>query len=114
MFAGIVALADQQAGHDLGLINPELYQMAAKHAPGIVPVTSGNSTVSFQQHGAEHTVTGYQASSGYSLSVGLGTIDAATFVPELATRSAPATRDAPPRPSVGHTPRFVDRGENIS
>ena len=45
----IVALADQVAGHPLGLINPALYRLAAEHAPGIVDVTSGNNTVSFHQ-----------------------------------------------------------------
>ena len=57
LFAGIVALADQVAGHSLGLINPALYRLAAEHAPGIVDVTSGNNTVSFtpgrpRAHGA--------------------------------------------------------------
>ncbi len=115
LFAGVVALADQEAGHDLGLINPALYQLAARHGAGIVPVTSGNNTVSFQQNGTEHTVTGYPAGSGYSLSTGLGTIDAATFVPSLVTQSAtmaaPSTVPASPRPFVGDTPRFVDRAE---
>ena len=32
LFAGIVALADQVAGHPLGLINPALYQLSAAHA----------------------------------------------------------------------------------
>src|SRR5579872_5579998 len=48
-FAGIVALADQVAGHPLGVINPYLYRLSARRAPGIVPVTSGNSTVTFVQ-----------------------------------------------------------------
>ena len=52
LFAGIVALADQVAGHPLGLINPALYKMSAWHLPGIVDVTSGNNTVSFTQNGA--------------------------------------------------------------
>jgi subtilase family serine protease len=83
LFAGIVALADQQAGHPLGLINPALYAMSASGAPGIVDVTSGNNTVSFKQNGL-HTVTGFQALPGYDLASGVGTVDAATFVPELA------------------------------
>ncbi len=95
LFAGVVALADQAAGHDLGLINPGLYQLAAEHARGIVPVTSGNNTVSFQQNGAEHTVPGYPASSGYSLSAGLGTIDAAALVPELVALSRTISAGAP-------------------
>jgi subtilase family serine protease len=84
LFAGIVALADQMAGHSLGLINPALYQLAAQHAAGIVPVTLGNNTVSFTQSGRKQTVTGYSARRGYDLATGVGTIDAQYFVPELA------------------------------
>ena len=84
LFAGIVALADQVAGHSLGLINPALYQLAAASKPGIVNVTSGNNTVSFTQDGREQTVTGFTARPGYNLAAGLGTVDAPYFVPELA------------------------------
>ena len=51
-FAAIVALADQVAGHWLGLINPTLYKLLAEHAPGLVDVTSGNNTVSFYHGGS--------------------------------------------------------------
>jgi subtilase family serine protease len=84
LFAGIVALADQEAGHSLGLINPALYKLAAEHAPGIVSVTSGNNTVSFRQGGRTRTVYGYSARSGYNLAAGLGTVNGEYFVPELA------------------------------
>ncbi len=84
LFAGIVALADQAAGHPLGLINPALYRLARSGARGIVDVTSGNNTVSFRQGGRRHTVTGFTAGPGYDLASGLGTINAAEFVPELA------------------------------
>ena len=84
LFAGIVALADQVAGHSLGLINPALYQLSATRAPGIVDVTSGNNTVSFNQGGREHTVPGFTARPGYSLAAGVGTVNAEYFVPELA------------------------------
>ena len=84
LFAGIVALADQVAGHSLGLINPALYQLAAEHAPGIVSVSSGNNTVSFRQGGRIRTVSGFSARPGYNLAAGLGTVDAAYLVPELA------------------------------
>ncbi|MDA8313396.1 MAG: S53 family peptidase [Actinomycetota bacterium] len=83
LFAGIVALADQEAHHGLGLINPALYAMARAHDPGIVPVTKGDNTVSFDERGRQHTVVGYRASAGYNLASGLGTVDAARFVPEL-------------------------------
>jgi subtilase family serine protease len=84
LFAGIVALADQVAGHSLGLINPALYRLAAEGAPGIVDVKSGNNTVSFNQGGHEHTVRGFTATSGYDLASGVGTVNAAYFVRELA------------------------------
>jgi hypothetical protein len=83
-----VALADQVAGHSLGLINPALYQLAARRAPGIVDVTSGNNTVSFVQGGHEQTVTGFSARPGYDLATGVGTVDARYFVPELARLAA--------------------------
>jgi subtilase family serine protease len=84
LFAGIVALADQVAGHPLGLINPALYQLSAAGAPGIVDVTSGNNTVSFSQGGHVRTVRGFAATHGYDLASGVGTVNAAHFVRELA------------------------------
>jgi subtilase family serine protease len=50
-FAAIVAIADQYAGRRLGLLNPALYRLEAKKAPGIMDVTQGNNTVSFLQGG---------------------------------------------------------------
>jgi subtilase family serine protease len=87
-FAAIVALADQLAGHRLGLLNPRLYALSAGHAPGIVDVTSGNNTVSFRQGatGKPNTVRGYPATRGYDLVTGVGTINAPAFVHELADR----------------------------
>ena len=84
LFAGIVALADQVAGHPLGLINPALYALSASHAPGIADVLKGNNTVSFQQGGKRDIVKGFSALPGYDLASGVGTVDAARFVFELA------------------------------
>jgi subtilase family serine protease len=86
-FAGIVALADQMAGHPLGVINGALYQLSAHRAPGIVDITSGNNTVTFTQNGATETVDGFDALPGYDLASGVGTVDAALFVPELAAEA---------------------------
>jgi subtilase family serine protease len=83
MLAGLVAIADQDAGTRLGLINPALYRLDQAHAPGIVPVTRGSNTVSFTTGGKTVTVRGYLAQAGYSLVTGVGTVDAARFVPEL-------------------------------
>jgi subtilase family serine protease len=79
LFAGIVALAGQQAGRPLGPVNPLLYQLAAQHDPGIVDVQGPGNT--FRYRGT--TVRGFPAGPGYDLVTGLGTIDAAKFVPDL-------------------------------
>jgi subtilase family serine protease len=81
IFSGIVALADQVAGHRLGLINPSLYALGAlsQHGysgTGIVDITQGNNSFA--------GVTGFNATPGYDLASGWGTIDAAKFVPALA------------------------------
>jgi subtilase family serine protease len=80
MFAAVVALADQQARHALGFINPALYKLGAEHAPGIVAISGGNNTVSF----GSTTVHGYTVRNGYNLVTGLGSINGQYFVPELA------------------------------
>jgi len=87
MFAGIVSIADQWAGHGLGLLNPAIYRLLAHHAAGIVDVTRGTNTVTFPQGGSTHTVKGFAAHRGYDLASGVGTIDAAKFVPELVAAS---------------------------
>jgi subtilase family serine protease len=81
IMSGIVALADQQARHRLGLINPALYllgglQKVGVPRTGIVSVTSGNNSFG--------GVTGFNATAGYNLATGWGTINAAKFVPALA------------------------------
>ena len=82
-FAGIVAIADQAAGHDLGLLNPRLYAIGAG-GPGLPDITTGNNTVTFNQNGRTFTVRGYNAVPGYDMASGLGGIDAAKLVAQLA------------------------------
>jgi subtilase family serine protease len=84
LFAGIVALADQVAGHRLGLINPYLYAMSAARASGIVDITKGNNTVPVTQNNHLYKVNGSSAVPGYDLASGVGTVNAASFVPQLA------------------------------
>jgi subtilase family serine protease len=85
-FAAIVAIADQVAGHSLGVINTKLYKMYAQHAAGIVDVTSGSNTVAFYPKGSKSAVTvqGYSAGKGYDLVTGIGTLNALLFAYELA------------------------------
>jgi subtilase family serine protease len=76
-FAGIIAIADQAAGKGLGDIEPALYAMETAGDAGIVDVTSGNNSF--------NGVTGYRATPGYDMASGIGTVNAAHFVPELVT-----------------------------
>ena len=85
IFAGIVAVADQAAGRDLGQLNPRLYRLAAARAPGLPDVAAGNNTVTFTQRGKTVTVPGFAAVPGYDLATGLGTVDGAQLVRELST-----------------------------
>jgi subtilase family serine protease len=99
LFSGIVALADQEAGHSLGYINPELYRIAQQPFNGIVPIWNGNNTYTFCAaadiggNGAcasssdLTTVRGFQADGFYNDATGWGTVDAAQFVPALARSS---------------------------
>ena len=75
------------AHHKLGQINPALYALSAKHAKGLVDVTSGNNSVTFTQQGRKYTVQGFAARKGYDLATGVGTVDAELFVRELARAS---------------------------
>jgi subtilase family serine protease len=86
LFAGIVAMADQLAGHRLGYLNDDLYQLAWQWHAGIVDVTSGNNSFGpfTNSDGNTYTVTGYNARPGYDLASGLGTVDGARFVRALA------------------------------
>jgi len=87
LMAGVVAIADQYAGHGLGLLNPAIYKMEAAHDPGIVDVTEGYNTVVFPQGGKDRRVPGWTAAKGYDLASGVGTVNAALFVPELVAAS---------------------------
>ncbi len=83
LFAGIVAIADQVAGHDLGPLNPALYGLGSG-AAGLPDITNGDNTVTVPTSGGgEVTVTGYTAVTGYDLASGLGTVDGAKLVAEL-------------------------------
>jgi subtilase family serine protease len=85
IFAGVVALASQKAGHPLGSIDSALYALGTQSrlkdsnlaaGTGIVDVTTGSNSFG--------NVTGYPAQPGYDLASGWGTIDGAAFVPALA------------------------------
>jgi subtilase family serine protease len=88
-FAGIVAMADQLAGHRLGTLTEELYEFDYSILVDITgtDITQGNNTYGpfTNSDGNTYTVTGYSALPGYDLASGVGTVDAAAFVLALAT-----------------------------
>ncbi len=97
LFSGIVALADQYAGHSLGYLNPALYLMAQSGVPdGIVPISHGSNSFTFCvaadvesndscASGSDLvTVPGFNADGYYNDATGWGTVNAASFVPALA------------------------------
>jgi hypothetical protein len=76
-FAGILALATQLRGADLGAINPALAAIGPRGpAAGIISVPAGYTD-------SAYGVTGYSTGSGYSIAAGWGTIYAPAFVPAL-------------------------------
>lgn len=77
-WAGLIAIADQMAGRDLGYINPALYTIAsnpAKYAADFYDVTVGNNQTT--------SIPGYSASPGWDAVTGLGTPNAAKLLPDL-------------------------------
>jgi subtilase family serine protease len=79
-WAGLIAIADQMAGRDLGYISPALYQIAnnlAKYASDFYDVTVGNN------QNPTSSIPGYSASSGWDAVTGLGTPNVAKLLPDL-------------------------------
>jgi subtilase family serine protease len=84
-WAGLIAIADQIKGSDLGYINPALYQIAnnpAKYAADFYDVTVGNNQTN-------PSIPGYSASTGWDAVTGLGTPNAANLLPDLIAASGP-------------------------
>lgn len=81
-WAGLIAVADQYAGHDLGFVNPALYCIGRSPAyhQAFHDVTTGNSTVLV----APNVVPGYQAGPGWDPVTGWGTPGGQAVVPLLA------------------------------
>ena len=81
-WAGLIALADQEAGHPLGFVNPAIYRIARGplYHKAFHDITTGNNTVVL--NGV--TVTGYQAGPGWDPVTGWGSPDAQVLIPLLA------------------------------
>jgi len=79
-WAGLVAIADQISGTDLGFINPGLYKIGSdptRYAADFFDVTHGNNGL------YAPTIPGYSASQGWDAVTGLGTPNAANLAFDL-------------------------------
>ena len=82
IWAGLIALADQDVGHDLGLVNPAIYRIGGSSAYGTAfhAITTGTNTVKFPKK----TIAGYASASGWNPVTGWGSPNAQVLVPLLA------------------------------
>jgi subtilase family serine protease len=84
-WAGLIALADQEAGHPLGFVNPAIYRIARgpQYHQAFHDITTGNNTAVLTT-AAPVMITGYQAGPGWDPVTGWGTPDAQVLIPLLA------------------------------
>lgn len=83
-WAGIIALADQISGHNLGFINPALYSIA--NQPARYAADLNDITVNCNQQAA--SIPGYCASTGWDAVTGLGSPNVANLLPDLISASS--------------------------
>ena len=83
LWGGLMALADQYAHHDLGLVNPAIYRIArgSGYHQAFHDVTTGSNIQTLPYPAG---TAGYQAGPGWDPATGWGTPDAQVLVPLLA------------------------------
>lgn len=85
VWAALMAIADQMAGHPLGFINPALYKLANSphYAQDFRDITQGNNSV--DTNGT--VVQGYNATTGWDAITGWGSPNAVNLLPDLIAAS---------------------------
>ncbi|HKV83901.1 MAG TPA: S53 family peptidase [Ktedonobacterales bacterium] len=95
-WAGLVALADQSAGHRLGFINEAIYkigQTPGQYKKAFHDTTVGNnSVVEFDASNNPVSVSGFNALKGWDATTGWGTPNFGAMVPALIRFSHGASR----------------------
>jgi subtilase family serine protease len=83
LWAGLIALADQYAHHDLGFVNPALYRIArgSSYHQAFHDITTGNHVMTMPY---PIGTVGYPAAPGWDPATGWGSPDAQVLVPLLA------------------------------
>ena len=86
LWGGLMTLADQDAHHDLGLVNPAIYRIArsSSYYKAFHDVTTSTNTVTI----GSVKVTGYHAAPGWDPVTGWGSPDVQVLVPLLARVNA--------------------------
>jgi subtilase family serine protease len=81
LWAGVIAIANQMAGHPLGFINPGLYKLAqsSNYTQDFHDIIIGNNSVNYKGV----IVPGYPAVPGWDPATGLGTPNAEKLLPDL-------------------------------
>lgn len=105
-FAGILALATQVRGDDLGTVNPALAAIGPRGtAAGIIDVPAGYTNTAYG-------VTGFPTGPGYDIASGWGTIFAPDFVPALVAQID--SQHGPGQPSRQAADELSQLQDNIS
>jgi len=83
LWAGLMALADQYAHHDLGFVNPAIYRIArgSSYHRAFHDITAGNNVMTMPYPVG---TVGYKTAPGWDPATGWGTPDAQVLVPLLA------------------------------
>ena len=89
LWAGVVAIANQVAGHSLGFINPALYKLGegSTYAQDFRDITVGNNSVNT----GSVTVQGFDAVAGWDACTGWGAPLGDHLVQDLVAASQPAS-----------------------
>jgi subtilase family serine protease len=87
IWAALIALADQYAGHRLGFVNPVIHRIARSryYHQAFHDITAGDNTAEFPPT----TITGYRAGPGWDPVTGWGSPDARVLIPLLARDATP-------------------------
>jgi subtilase family serine protease len=96
MLAGVLSLATQLNGGNIGPVNPVLYRKLgpAGARAGIADVVSGDNSV---VRNGKVAVPGFTAGRGFDVASGWGTVYAPSFVPSLVTATKGADQERAPR-----------------
>ncbi len=87
LYAGLVALLNNQLGAPVGALSPQLY--AAASTPGVFrDITQGDNSVPATS--GQPAVTGYTAGPGWDACTGLGSIDGSALLAALRAAGPPA------------------------